>query len=167
MARGSGRLVPNAFAQILGCDLGQKIEVESECGRITVSWPLASTTGASIGSLRQAIAHCDAELGDYLFVRATKPEITFAHLDEVVLKNATTPLVRLALILGCENPVDDDAIQKISGALGITGLSGNESLMAARRLLQARGETDLAEWIAAPTLSVDDYISNMGELFNR
>ena len=50
---------------------------------------------------------------------------------------------------------------KISGVLGIAKLSVNESRMA------ARGETDLAEMIAAPTLSVDDYISNMGELFNR
>ena len=64
VVRGSGRLVPNAFAQLLGCGIGGKIEVESECGLITISWPLASTTGASIGSLRQALVHCDAELGD-------------------------------------------------------------------------------------------------------
>ncbi len=168
VARGSGRLVPNAFAQLLGCDLGQKIEVESECGPITVSWPLASTTGASIGSLRQAIAHCGAELGDYIFVRATKPAITFIRLDENILKNTTNPVIRLSLILGCERPADDDdAIRKISEVLGIAKLSVDQSRMAARRLLQARGETDLAELISAPTLSVDDYISNMGELFGR
>ena len=145
-----------------------KIEVESECGPITVSWPLASTTGASIGSLRQAIAHCDANLGDYLFVKATKPAITFVHLDESLLTSSATPLIRLALLLGSDKPADDDeAIRKISGVLGIANLSVNESRMTARRLLQARGETNLAELIGAPTLSVDDYIANMGELFSR
>ncbi|MDA1063629.1 MAG: hypothetical protein O2907_04715 [Proteobacteria bacterium] len=84
------------------------------------------------------------------------------------MKSAATPLIRLALILGCKKPIDDDdAIQRISSVLGIKKVSVNESRMAARRLLQARGETDLAELIAPPTLSVDDYISNMGELFSR
>ncbi len=71
--RGSGRLIPDAFAQQLGCDVGNKIEVSTECGSITVSWPLSSTTGASIGSLRQAMNYYGASLGDYLFIKATKP----------------------------------------------------------------------------------------------
>lgn len=168
IARGSGRLVPNAFAQLLGCDLGQKIEVDSECGPITVSWPLASTTGAAIGSLRQAMAHCDAEVGDYLFVRATKPAITFARLDRNTLNDAESGLIRLSLLLGYERAFDDvKALEHIAVVLGISHSSADQSRMAARRLLQARGETDLAELIAAPTLTVDDYITNMKKLFSR
>lgn len=168
IARGSGRLVPNAFAQLLGCDLGQKIEVDSECGPITVSWPLASTTGAAIGSLRQAIAHCNAEVGDYLFVRATKPAITFARLGRNTLVDAESGLIRLSLLLGYKGAFDDvKALEHIAMVLGISNSSADQRRMAARRLLQARGETDLAELIAAPTLTVDDYITNMKKLFSR
>ena len=168
VARGSGRLVPNAFAQLLGCGIGDKIEVESECGLITISWPLVSTTGASIGSLRQALVHCDAALGDYLFVKATKPQITFERLKKECLEKAGSDIIRLSLLLRCERPFDDtQAIERIAGLLGVAQSSDNDRRMESRRLLRARGETELADLIAPPTLSVDDHISNMGKLFDR
>lgn len=168
LVRGSGRLVPNAFAQLLGCALGEKIEIDSECGPITVSWPLASTTGASIGSLRPAIANCNAQPGDYLFVKATKPLMTFECLRAETLSNAENSVFRLSLLLGClasENDVD--AIRHISRALGVDLPSVDDNRSAARRILQSRGETELANLIAETSLSVDDYIANMSELFSR
>ena len=101
VARGSGRLVPNAFAQELGCNIGDKIEVDTTYGPLTFSWPLASTTGASIGSLRSALASCQAEIGDFLFVRATKPKMTFERLSKEILESSLSDLGRLSLLVGC------------------------------------------------------------------
>lgn len=168
MARGSGRLIPNAFAQQLGCSVGDKVEVESECGPITLSWPLTSTTGAYIGSLRRALSHYDAEIEDFLFIRAANPEMTFELLRKRSLDEAATDLSKVALLLGCgPTPSDSEALDAITSLLGISSSTDEERHIESRRLLQARGETELAEMIPSPTLSVDDYISNMGKLFDR
>ena len=168
LVRGSGRLIPNAYALVLGCKIGDKIEVESECGPITISWPLASTTGASIGSLRRALAHSGAELGDYLFVKATKPLVSFECLTKATLEQAPSDVMRLALLLGCAYPCDDvAAIARIAEALGVSQYSDEDRQMESHRLLRARGEAKLAEMIPPTTLSVDDHISKMKKLFNR
>lgn len=168
VARGSGRLVPNAFAQELGCDIGDKIEIDTTTGPLTFSWPLASTTGASIGSLRSALASCQAEIGDFLFVRATKPKITFERLRKEVLDSSVSDLGRLSLLVGCgEVNNDSDALERIATVLANTKTSEQEILLESRRILNARGETELAELIPSPTLSMDDYVANMGKLFDR
>ncbi len=126
------------------------------------------TTGASIGSLRQALRHCEAELGDYLYVKATKPQITFESLNKESLQIAESGAIRLSLLRGCDCPADDsEAITKIAVVLGISASSDDEIRIDARRRLQARGESELAELISSPDLSVDDYISNMGKLLDR
>ena len=168
VARGSGRLVPNAFAQELGCNIGDKIEVDTTNGPLTFSWPLASTTGASIGSLRSALASCQAEIGDFLFVRATKPKMTFERLSKEILESSLSDLGRLSLLVGCGEVDDDsDALERIATVLGNAKTSEQERLLESRRILNARGETELAELIPAPTLSMDDYVANMGKLFDQ
>ena len=168
VARGSGRMVPNAFAQELGCSIGDKIEVDTTVGQLTFSWLLTSTTGASIGSLRSALASCQAEIGDFLFVRATKPKVTFERLSKEVLDSAQSDLGRLSLLLGCGEVDDDsDALERIATALANSKTSEQDILLESRRILNARGETELAELIPSPTLSMDDYVANMGKLFYR
>ena len=166
--RGSGRLVPNAFAKEVGCGLGDKIEVDTTEGKLTFSWPLSSTTGATIGSLRTALVSCGAELGDYLFVCATKPKVSFERLSKHTLDSAGTELQRVCLMIGAgEAQGDNDATTKIATALGISRVEEDSVLVECRRKLNARGESDLAEMIASPTLSMDDYVANMGKLFDR
>ena len=168
IVRGSGRLVPNAFAKEVGCGIGDKIKVDTTEGKLTFSWPLTSTTGATIGSLRSALVSCGAELGDYLFVCATKPKVSFERLSKHTLDSAGTVLERLCLIIGAgEADRDNDATTKIATALGITRGEDDSVLVECRRQLNARGESDLAEMIASPTLSIDDYVANMGKLFDR
>ena len=167
VVRGSGRLIPNAYAQKLGCEIGEKIEVESECGPFTVSWPLTSTIGASIGSLRRALAHTGAGLGDYLFVKATKPQVSFGFLQKAALEEASSDLIRVGLLLGCACPHDDaEAIAVIAEVLGVTQYSHEDRRIESRRLLRARGEAELAEMIPPGALSVDDQISKMKKLFD-
>ncbi len=148
MLRGSGMFVPNAFARILGCKPGNKIRPETEFGSVAVSWRLEAIGGASIGSLRHVAEFYKAQLGDYIFVKATKPKITFVHLSRSSLDEAETNLIRLSLLLGCglqEN--DAQAKTSIYRTLGIYALSDHESLVEAVRLLQARKETELVKLI--------------------
>ncbi|MCU7859763.1 MAG: hypothetical protein KZQ86_07995, partial [Candidatus Thiodiazotropha sp. (ex Lucinoma kastoroae)] len=166
IVRGSGRLIPDAFAQQLGCDIGNKIEVSTECGLITLSWPLSSTTGASIGSLRQAMNYHGASLGDYLFIKATKPSVKFMRLDQHQVETANSNLIKLALLLGCKCcGTEDEAASEVATALGLTYTSKEAMLVESRQVLISRGEKELAELIDPPKLSVDDYINDMGRLF--
>ena len=166
--RGSGRLIPNAFAQHLGCDIGDKIELPTEFGNTKLSWPLASTTGASIGSLRSVLDHFVAELEDYLFVEATKPSITFKLLKYSQVDSEDSNLVKLAYLLGFTScDTEEDAIPSIASALSIGTKTQEAILIEARQKLDSRGETDLAELIEQPKLSVDDYINDMSRFLNR
>ncbi len=168
MMRGSGRLMPNAFAQQLGCNLGDKIEVKSECGPITLSWPLSSATGATIGSVRCALSHYDAKIGDFLFVKATSPIVTFGFLRKESLDTAASNLSRVAFLLGCgPTSSDSEALKVIMRLLRVSRSTDDERYIEIRRLFQARGEVELSEMIPSPSLSVDDYISNMGKLLSR
>ncbi len=168
MMRGSSRAVPNAFARILGCDIGHKIKIETECSPLVVSWLLGSLSGASIGSLRRVVEYYEAQPGDHIFVKATKPQVTFECLDQDSLRNAGSGLIRLSLLLGCGPQANDaEASESIAKTLDLTAVSNDERLLGARRSLQARGETELAELIPPPDLSFDDHIANIGRLLER
>lgn len=168
IARGSGYRAPNAFAQILGCGVGDKIEVESECGPLKVSWPLSSTAGATFGSLRSIVEHYGLGIGDYLFIKATEPRILFSHLKKEVLNKIDSEMIRLSLLLGCDHPTNDsEAIKKIGAALDIADTSSEGICLESRRLLRKRGESELADMLPAPKLSIDEQISRMQRLFDR
>ena len=148
MLRGSGIFVPNAFAQILGCEPGRKIRSVTAFGSLVVSWRLATIGGATIGSLRNVIQFYKAQPGDYIFIKATKPIITFELLSQSSLREARTDLIRLSLLLGCGSQGNDaQAKTYIYRTLGIYTPSDQESLAEAVRLLQARKETELAKLI--------------------
>lgn len=164
--RGSGRMIPNSFAQEIGCDLGDKVDVPTDFGDITVSWSLSSTTGAHIGSLRHVIDYYGADVGDYLFVKASKPEVSFSFLKESYLNDVETDIVKLALILGnLECKSEDEALSKIAISLGVSQVSKEAILNEARQKLISRGEKNLSNCLEKPKLSVDDYIDGIGQLF--
>lgn len=164
--RGSGRVIPNAFAMKLGCNLGKKISVPTEFGEITLSWPLTSTTGAYIGSLRQVLDYHGVAIGDYLFLNATSPYVTFSCLKQDKLNIEDSNLVKLALLLGATNcDTENEALFKIATALDIKQTSKETILTEASQKLTSKGEIDLCQLIQKPKLSVDDYINDMGRLF--
>ena len=167
MVRGSGRSIPNAFAQQLNCNIGDRVVVESEHGQIKFSWPLTSTVGATIGSLRTVLDNFSANIEDFLFIKLTSPLLTFDILRKESLVRAHTNLIRLALFLGCDSLSSDaEALEAIVDLFGLSGTTDEARYVEIKRLLQTRGETELAELVPDPLLSVDEYISNIGNLLN-
>ncbi len=149
--RGSGRSVPRAFARRLGCDVGKKIKTPTEFGEVTLSWPMASTAGSSIGSLKRALDHYGARPGDYLFVKATKPRLTFLFLKREKVDGAASDLIRLALLLGgVDCATKAGAVARITEALDIDRASRAAAIAEAARRLSARGETALAALLSGP-----------------
>ena len=164
--RGSGRSIPNAFAKKLGCEAGEKIDLLTEFGTITLNWKLTSTTGAAIGSFRSVLRHFAINLGDYLFIKANKPNATFTFLKQEQVDAENLNLIKLALLLGCIHcSTEEEAIVGIATALGIDRETRNAVLTEARQKLVSKGETDIAELIQQPKLSVDEYLSEMSRLF--
>lgn len=164
--RGSGCSIPNAFAQLLGCDAGKKTKVSTEYDSVTLSWSLTSTIGATVGSLRQALHNNGAKIGDYLFVKTTLPYVTFEHLESRQVESENSKLVRLALLLGrtrCGG--EKEAVSEIANALGVVPAPEEIMLAEARQMLMSRGEAELAELIQRQKLTLDDHINNIGRLF--
>ena len=94
--------------------------------------------------------------------------MTFERLSKEVLDSSGSDLGRLSLLVGCVGVDDDrDALERIAIVLGNTKTSEKERLLESRRILNARGETELAELIPSPTLSMDEYVENMGKLFDK
>ncbi len=167
LKRGSGRRFPNAFAKLFGCDVGDKLEVPSTFGPITLSWPSSSIVGATIGSLRAATEGLRARLGDHLFIQATKPIITFRLLKRKDLERASSQLVQLSLLLGRSPQADEsDALEYIARTLGIQSLVPNEIYRHARHVLLAKGEPDLAAMLEASVDTIDDHLTELARLLN-
>ena len=144
--RGSGRKLPKAFARELGCELGDNIMIPSNYGEIRVGWPFTAVTGAFIGSLRTVALELEAELGDYLFVCASKPEANIVLLPRKRLQSARSKLIELALMLGnvdCDS--DEQAIETVAMGFELDSDSRDELLTQARRRAVARGDTKITE----------------------
>ncbi|MCY3627156.1 MAG: hypothetical protein OXG88_05895 [Gammaproteobacteria bacterium] len=169
LLRGSGRSIPNAFSQLLGCEIGNKIKVPSKFGKINISWRIASPTGATIGSLKMISENLGAEIGDYLFLIATSPIIAFRILKKDTVESAGSDLIKLSLLLGVNPKLIElnevEAINQISKALDINIDSKVNFREAAKRKLISRGEDDLADLIPISKYTVDEYIENIGQLF--
>ena len=163
LMRGSGRLFPNAFARELGCELGDKIEVESAFGKITVTWSAGSTTGAALGSIRTALKGLNAEIGDYLFVIAHNRQIEFLLLRQKQLEtnNAIVKLARLVGVLYAKD--SENLLPCIATALCIE--QGNEPLeRQIRDALLNRGEHELCRFLELPKLTMDQYLDRIGSV---
>lgn len=151
--RGSGCNIPNPFAQQLGCNLGDNIEVTTEFGEITVTWPVTSLSGAYLSTLRAISDEVGADIGDYVFIKATKPCVTFSCLKQEQLESETSKLVKLALLVGRNNcKTEDDALAELASSLKIRQTSGKAILEEARHVLNSRREMPLYRLIQPPTL---------------
>lgn len=146
--RGSGRQVSNGLANHAGCKIGEKINIETEFGKVTISWPIHTPYGASIGSLRKAASNIGAKIGDYLFVQSEKGKLTFRKLTKSKVDNEKVQLKKVALLMGAVDVKNkQDATIKIGKALGIRAKTPKKILEQAKELLLDRYETDLADMI--------------------
>ncbi len=169
LLRGSGRLCPNAFAQKLGCNLGDKIELESAYGFVTVSWPRTSTTGAAIGSIRRALQELNAEDGDYVFVIAGDNSVGFQVLHKKILEGDKNSLTKLARLVGVREIEDSDegVLKSVAAAVGIDKANDVTLQHQVRDVLMSRGEDELADLIEPPKLSMDEYLKRIEDALGK
>jgi hypothetical protein len=163
LQRGSGRALPNAFAQYIGCGLGEKIDVESNFGPVVFSWPMSSSAGASVGSLRPVIEHFDAVAGDCLFLTCSDGALDFGHLPRAELDSIEEKLARAVALVGRDwSDNREGLINSLCQALLIEPSDDpDQDIAACRSRLISRGDSDIANLLGKPKLSVDDYLSNM------
>lgn len=69
--------VPPEFAKALGCapDAGERVRIDNlpDCAELSIRWPLASTTGASLGYLAEPLEHLGLEPGQRVRVTIKGP----------------------------------------------------------------------------------------------
>ncbi len=131
LLRGSGQTVHRAVAAAVGVNPGQRRTFTGPHGQVTLSWKLASTTGANLSSLRAQAAAIDATAGDML-VLAVK--VDDASLDVARLGAEDVGKARLRTLLG--HPVRSPV------AALAAALSCQHHEVSA--VLRARGDHDLA-----------------------
>ena len=78
--------VPQEFAKALGCqpDSGEDVRIENlpQCRALSVRWPLASTTGASLGYLADPLRRLGMKAGDRARVTIKRPGVANFSVDD-------------------------------------------------------------------------------------
>ncbi len=140
--RGSGHIVPEAFAALLRLLPGGRLKFSSEFGDIPMYWPSQSP---GIGSLRHVAESLGAAEGDYLFVVAYDTGRLGFRLVRQVDLSAADAEQELLLRLG---QTSDDHAWLSACATGI-GLSPHAQLGEVEELLAARGDRDVLRLFGA------------------
>jgi Sigma-70, region 4 len=119
--RGSGKTISAAFACHVGVGPGNKITVPAPESMITVSWPVSSITGPSMGSIRAEARALDASPGDLLFLVYLADHNRFEpRLVRASDLEAAEGLPRLALLHGTQPSEDPgQTLLAIAHALGV------------------------------------------------
>ena len=153
--RGSGRPLDPAVAVALGVKPGGKRKFQHEQGRLTISWPLTSAFGPSLGSVRVLVERAGAANGE-------RTRLDFALKDErVAAERVPLDLGRsdtaeaLRLLTGLQ--VDaEDAAAAVARAI-------DSSPANFRGVLNERGDTEVLELL--PSGDVDPMLeSTLAEL---
>ncbi len=164
LLKGSGRIFPNAFARELDCDLGEKIEVGSVFGNITISWLAGSISGATLGSIRCALKGLGATDGDYVFIIAHDHKIEFQLLRQKQLEGESAA-AKLAYLVGVVDQKDsENLLAQIATALKIDQCSSAPLEQQIRDVLLSRGEDELGDLIEPPKLSIDQRLYRIGSV---
>ncbi len=131
LLRGSGQSVHLAVAAAAGVKPGERRTFTGPHGQVALAWKLASTTGASLGSLRALAVAVNATAGDTLVLALRVDDAT---LDVARLGSEDSGTARLRTLLGrtVRNPV---------AALAASLDCQREEVAT---VLRARGDHDLA-----------------------
>lgn len=163
--RGSGRAISAAFGVHVGVEPGNKITISGPESAITVSWPVTSITGPSVGSLRAEALALDALPGDFLFLAYLADQGRFdTKLVRASDIEATDGLSRLALLHGLQ-PADDpkETLIAIAHALGIETTEANNLAAIVDMTLTRRRQDSWRQFL--PTTdqseSLDDVIERL------
>jgi hypothetical protein len=167
LLRGSGRAISAAFAGHVGAGPGSKIAIPGPESAITVSWPLSSITGPSIGSLRSLALALDASDGDLLFLRYVADAGRFAA--KVVRASdieAADGLSRLALLHGLRPSSDDrETLMAIVHALGQELSEGDDPVFIVDLALMRRRQDSWRELLpeTKKTKSIDEVLQRLAK----
>lgn len=163
--RGSGRAISAAFGVHVGVEPGNKITIPGPESAITVSWPVTSITGPSVGSLRAEALALDALPGDLLFlVYAADQGRFYTKLVRASDIEATDGLSRLALLHGLQ-PADDpkETLIAIAHALGVKTTEANNLSAIIDMTLTRRRQDSWRQFLPPPdqSESLDDVIERL------
>ena len=138
LMRGSGRVMPGAFAVHLGLQPGGSGSLQSADRSINVGWDM----NPFFGSLRWVVERDGLALGDRLFVVRSKPsELEFRFVRAIEISEPVNPTQRLQCIVGARESTK--VLERWLGdALGLGGASIPSVIQLRARLL-ARGESEL------------------------
>lgn len=139
LMRGSGRVMPEAFAVHLGLQPGGHGSLQSADRSIMVGWNM----NPFFGSLRWVVEREGLNLGDKLFVIRSKPsELEFRFVRAKEFSELVSPIEKLQCLVGAQG--SQKVLERWLGdALGLGGAS-TPSLMQLRARFIARSESDLA-----------------------
>ena len=148
--RGSGGMIPAAFASLLGLRPGERRTASSLFGDVQFSW---QGPQGNIGSVRAAASGLDARLGDFLFVSlAGRSTVTFTLVRAQELE-AVSGWERICLeVSGTKGDSKEARITEVGLAIGLSERA-DFTIGDIRRRLEMRRERDLLEWIPEADLS--------------
>lgn len=124
--RGSGRAVPAAVATFVGVVPGSDrrllaVHVGSDGSeQVTLTWPLDSPVGPTMGSIRRIAHATQATEGDLLRLRVDRAEGT---LGAVCVRpqdlESMSPVARLSALTGLEGLTSSNAVERLAESLSI------------------------------------------------
>ena len=162
--RGSGRLMPAPIASWLGVTPGSQRLLAADGGTVRITWPIASMTGPTLGSIRFLAERVAAKPGDQvlLSIRRDEGTIDVSRVDAAAV-GASHGFERLALLTGIPNGDGEAAfLHHLGTALGVRGTRA-----AVSTELRRRGEGTLASLVPAENASpeLDAAIDALKDLF--
>ena len=163
--RGSGRTISAAFAGQVSVEPGNKITIPGPESAITVSWPVSSITGPSLGSLRAEALALDALHGDFLFlvylVDQGRFDTKLVRASEI---EAADGLSRLALLHGLQPTGDpEEMLIKIACALGMDKEEAGDAAAFVGRALTRRRQDSWRQLLPTTNQleSLDDVLERL------
>ena len=132
--------MPAALAAWLGVSPGERRVFMCDDVGVTVSWPLTSPNGPTLGSIRPALERASFVLGDQALLHFHRKDSTLhlRRVDPGTVGNVSI-LRRVSLPTGI--PLESDQrtfLDSLGRAIGTTGSSAS-----IRAVLRSRGEADL------------------------
>lgn len=150
--RGSGRPMPAPIAAWLGVMPGGRRALAAAAGTVNVTWPMTSTAGPALGSIRSLVVQAGADAGDQVLIRFRRDsgtvELTRIDAAEV---SAAQGMRRLSLLTGIQNGEGERTVLRELGQ----ALATQASAAAVSGALRRRGESELATLVPADDDSPD------------
>ena len=142
LLRGSGRPLSGPVAVALGVSPGRPRSFLHASGALSVTWPMTSATGPSLGSARAMATNAGATTGERvrLDFDLEQGRVTAERVPQEIDSHEGMEAIRLltGIIAASEN-----ALALVADALDVSPAN-------VRRVLSERGDTDLAELLPIP-----------------